>query len=116
MLPNSASLLGSASQVAPHQDQLHATLANQHGERDASPGPSDWQADLISDKEIIRGWWYSNALFFPYGTIICSMSSREFWLLSTIHLRAIPPENRRMSSRWPGIKFMLAEEPRGGHS
>jgi len=77
MLPSSTSLLGAASPAESPKDRLHASLVNPNGAEAVSAGPSNWQVDLISEKEIIRGWWYPNALFFADGTIICSMSSSD---------------------------------------
>jgi len=77
MLPDSASLLRASPQAAPGQGQLLARLINQRGAGEASPAPPDWQVNLISENEIIRGWWYPNALFFADGTIICGMSSSD---------------------------------------
>ena len=44
---------------------------------EASPSPAGWKVDLISEKEIIRGWWYPNALFFHDGIILCTLASGD---------------------------------------
>lgn len=77
LLPDSASFLNAAADVVHGRDRLYPMAYDQLGAGAASPPPADWKVDLISEKEIIRGWWYPGALFFPDGTIICSMSAGD---------------------------------------
>lgn len=39
------------------------------------PAPSKWKLSLVEERQVIRGWWYPNALFFADGTIVCSVIS-----------------------------------------
>lgn len=44
-------------------------------ERRTPSDPPNWKVHLLEEKEVLRGWWYPNALFFPDGTILCSVVS-----------------------------------------
>lgn len=73
--------LGGAALMQPHSPDGATTLftnASSAGEgMGASLAPSNWKVNLLEEREVIRGWWYPNALFFPDGTILCSMSSAD---------------------------------------
>ena len=65
------------AQLASGRRSRHTDAAPENGPAAASPGPADRNVELIDAKEIVRGWWYPNALFFRDGTIICSMSAGD---------------------------------------
>jgi len=77
MLQDPAALLGAAPHISPRHNRLEPALAGQQPGGEASPNPSDWKVKLIGEKELLRGWWYPNALFFSDGIIICSVSSSD---------------------------------------
>ena len=76
LLTSSASLITAASSAG-NPRRLHAEAVAENGVAAAGPQPTEWKVEPLGEKEIIRGWWYPNALFFPDGTIICSMASGD---------------------------------------